>query len=45
MPFFSKIYEKAMANLLVNFLDANCYYLTFNLASDTNVVPPTPLLY
>ena len=23
LPFFSKIYEKAMANLLVNFLDAN----------------------
>ena len=23
LPFFSKIYEKAMANFLINFLDAN----------------------
>ena len=40
LPFFSKIYEKVMANFFTNFLDENAFFLIpHSLALDTIIVP------
>ena len=45
LPFFSKIYEKAMGNFLIIFLDANDILSNFQFGFRHNIVPPMQLLH